>query len=186
MSISKLAASAVSGSLEATVALAAANFDFSLVKIEAPTEYRELGLSLSKKRSTEAEEGELHVTARKLSALFADVLPKTPNLYRVYGRRVSEIARSERYHPNTNQHYGMFADHLGADGTSIWAAATSGETAIALHLLACMLARIWPRNEAISIWVEFVEERKRIINSSEQESIFGILAVQSSRVGLSR
>ena len=186
MSLGKVSASAVSGSLETTVALAAANFDFSLLKIEAPKEYRELGLSLSKKRSTEAEEGELHVTARKLSALFADVMPKTPSLYRVYGLRVSEIAKSELYHPNTNQHYGMFAEHLGADGTSIWAAATSGEMAIGLHLLGCMLARMWSQAEAVSIWVEFVEERRRVINNSEKEGIFGILAMQSSRVSLSR
>ncbi|KAF2236088.1 hypothetical protein EV356DRAFT_558541 [Viridothelium virens] len=133
------------------------------------------------KRSTEAEEGEVHVTARKLSALFADTIPKTPNLYRAYGLRASEIAQSRVNRPSSTKHYGMFADHLGADGTSLWAAATSGETAIALHLLACMLARIWSHAEAVSIWVEFFEERKPKLNSSEQEGLLGILAMQSSR-----
>ncbi|KAL9089296.1 MAG: hypothetical protein Q9165_005864 [Trypethelium subeluteriae] len=186
MSLGKVTASAASGSFEATLALAAVNIDFSLIKIEAPKEYRDLGLALSKKRNTEAENGEVHVTARRLGALFADTIPKTPNLYRAYGLRASEIAKSGVSHPSSAKHYGMFADHLGADGTSIWAAATSGETAIALHLLACMLARIWSHAEAVSIWVEILEERKRIVNSSEQEGILGILALQTSRVSLSR
>jgi hypothetical protein len=34
---------------------------------------------------------------------------------------------------------GIFSDFTGADGTSIWAAATSGSGAISVHLLACML-----------------------------------------------
>lgn len=52
----------------------------------------------------------------------------------------------------------MFASHLGADSTSIWAAVTSGPGAIAVHLLACMLARLFTDLEAISVWVELVEE----------------------------
>jgi hypothetical protein len=50
---------------------------------------------------------------------------------------------------------------MGADGTTIWAAATSGKGAIAVHLLACMLARIWTGPEATSIWVELVAQRKQ-------------------------
>lgn len=50
----------------------------------------------------------------------------------------------------------MFADHVGADGTSLWAAATSGKSTITVHLLGCMIARIWKAAEAVSIWTELV------------------------------
>ena len=69
---------------------------------------------------------------------------------------------------------------MGIDGTSIWAAATSGRGAIAVHLLACMLARIWSGSEATSIWVELVEKRK-IELSQENISDFyhpGLVAAQ--------
>lgn len=186
MSIGRVVPSAISGSYEATIALAAANFDFSLVKIEAPVEYQGLGLSLSNKRSNEAEDGQIHVTARKLGALFADTIPRTPELYHAYGLRASEIAKSEPDNPKGTKREGMFADHLGVDGTSIWAAATSGETAIALHLLACLLARMWSHAEAVSIWVEFIEERKRVISRPNQQDVLNVLALQSSRISLSR
>ncbi|KAK0510803.1 hypothetical protein JMJ35_006355 [Cladonia borealis] len=186
MSTGRVVPSAISGSFEATIALAAANFDFSLVKIEAPTEYQGLGLSLSNKRSNEAEDGQIHVTARKLGALFADAIPRTTELYHAYGLRASEIAKSEPDNPKGTKRDGMFADHLGADGTSIWAAATSGETAIALHLLACLLARMWSHAEAVSIWVEFIEERKRVISRPNQQDVLSVLALQSSRISLSR
>ncbi|KAI0875888.1 hypothetical protein GGS24DRAFT_499330 [Hypoxylon argillaceum] len=56
--------------------------------------------------------------------------------------------------------------YTGVDATSIWAAATSAEHAkggaIHVHLLACILT-IWEPAEAISIWVELVEERRRVI-----------------------
>jgi hypothetical protein len=57
----------------------------------------------------------------------------------------------------------MFEDFTGADATSIWAAATSGQTAISVHLLACMLARVWPPGEAVSIWMELVNGQQREI-----------------------
>ena len=57
---------------EAAFALAHINFDFSLVKMEAPQEIQQLGKSLSYKRRTEAEDGATHAIARKLGALFAD------------------------------------------------------------------------------------------------------------------
>ncbi|ROV88482.1 hypothetical protein VPNG_10361 [Cytospora leucostoma] len=57
----------------------------------------------------------------------------------------------------------MFAAHAGIDGTSIWAAATSSPTALHVQLLACMLARVWPANDATSIWVELVEGRRKEI-----------------------
>lgn len=62
--------------------------------------------------------------------------------------------------------FGVFASQVGVDATSIWAAATSGHGTIRVHLLACLLARIWEASEATSIWVEMVQERKRSIESS--------------------
>jgi hypothetical protein len=64
----------------------------------------------------------------------------------------------------------MFSAHAGPDGTSIWAAATSGQGAVAMHLLACMLARMWKSHEATSIWVELVEQRKQEINQGYQNT----------------
>ena len=52
--------------------------------------------------------------------------------YRNRGAGISE--------PPGSKSDGPFADHVGADSTTIWAAATSGTEAIAVHLLACMHA----------------------------------------------
>ncbi|KAF2194073.1 hypothetical protein K469DRAFT_727501 [Zopfia rhizophila CBS 207.26] len=161
MSIGRLTTSAFSGAIENTLALAHLNSDFSLVKIQAPAEYQELGLSLSKHRSEDAENGISHVTARKLGALFEELVPKTPNLFKAYGLRASKVIKDPKLNPRGSREHGIFADHIGADGTTIWAAATSGSAAIAAHLLACMLARMWPPAEATSIWAELVAERKR-------------------------
>ena len=60
--------------------------------------------------------------------------------------------------------HGAFADYIGADGTSILAAATSGDGAVTMHLLACLLARMWKRSQAISIWQELVQQRKSILS----------------------
>jgi hypothetical protein len=60
MSISKLSASWLSGHNENTLALANLNFDFALFKVEAPTEYQELGKALSPTRRKIAEDGDLH------------------------------------------------------------------------------------------------------------------------------
>lgn len=47
---------------------------------------------------------------------------------------------------------GPFARYTGVDGVSLWAAATSGAGAVAIHLLACMIARQgWSLAEATSI-----------------------------------
>ena len=43
-----------------TLALANLNLDFSFVKIEAPTEYRQLGVVLAKSKRSAAEVGEAH------------------------------------------------------------------------------------------------------------------------------
>ena len=76
MSISRFTASLASGHNENTVALANINFDFSLIRVEAPTEYQALGASLSNKRRNEAEAGTQHITARKLGALFEQIPPR--------------------------------------------------------------------------------------------------------------
>ncbi len=46
MSFGRLTAAVLSGTIDTTVALASLNFDFSLVEVEAPSEYKELGVSL--------------------------------------------------------------------------------------------------------------------------------------------
>ena len=148
---------------ENTLALANINFDFSLFRVEAPLEFRALGANLSANRRREAETGTPHRTARKLGALFEGVLPHVPELARAYGRRVSDISSDRLCNPRENGEGGPFAAHMGADGTAIWAAATSGPGAIPVLMLACMLARIWPAAEATSIWVEIVACRRHEI-----------------------
>ena len=70
-----------------------------------------------------------------------------------------------------------FGDNIGIDGTSIWAAATSGTEALCVQLLACILARFWPPNEATSIWVEIVESRKSELLSSNGDFDFPEISV---------
>ena len=159
--VGKVQASLASGSQETTVALANLNVDFSLLKVEAPAEYRELGSALAPWRRSVAEAGMAHTTARRLGSLFQTVLPDTPNLIRAYGQRASELALSPEVNPKGSEDHGPFRDYVGADGTSIWAAATSGSAAIAAHLLACIIAFHWPVAKAVAIWVELVKERKR-------------------------
>ncbi|OBT67776.1 hypothetical protein VE03_03499 [Pseudogymnoascus sp. 23342-1-I1] len=163
-SVGRIQANLVSANSDVTAALLNINFDFAVVKLAAPAEFHELGQSLSSSRRVEAEEGKLHSTARKLGALFEPLLPETPELLRCYGLRASEIA-SKCKQAHTIDH-GFFHGQAGVDASSIWAAATSGEAAIRVHLLACMLARIWNGPEAISIWVEIVEGRKREIDAA--------------------
>jgi hypothetical protein len=178
-SISKFSTALLSVPNEVTVAAANFNLNFSLMKVEAPPEFHGLRDALSHRRRHEAEEGLPHVTARCLGALFESVIPTTPSLTTAYGKRASEISKSTKV---AQPHAGMFADRAGADGTSIWAAATSGQHAIAMHLLACMLARIWKPTEATSIWVELVERRKQEIfkayNASTATGIPSIMAAQ--------
>ena len=146
---------------DTTFALANSNIEFSLVRIEASAEYKGLGAALSNRRRSAAEYGTSHRTARKLGALFEQILPSTPSLFKAYCLRASEIAQSPLVNPKGSQAYGPFAEHIGVDGTNIWAAATSGKGAVAIHLLACMLARLWPASEAIAIWEQILEERKK-------------------------
>ena len=159
-SISKIQNALVSATQETTLTLANLNFDFSLVKVEAPIEYKGVGAALSHRSRHTAENGSIHVTARRLGSLFESILPPTPNLVRSYGRRASDISTSQSMNPRTAKAYGPFQEYVGVDGTSIWAAATSSSCAVAVHLLACMLARLWPRAESISIWEELIAEQR--------------------------
>jgi hypothetical protein len=170
-SIGKFTAALTSVSNEVTVAAANFNIDFTLMKIEAPQEYQGLGTALSTGRREQAESGTAHTTARKLGALFEHIIPHTPKLYGAYGQRASEIAKSQSANSASTQ-IGPFSAHVGLDGTSIWAAATSGKRAIAIHLLACMLGKIWKGPEAISVWVELVARRKSQILSELDQSSF--------------
>lgn len=181
MAISRLQASLAAATNEVTVAAANINFDFTLVKCEAPKEYQGLGNALSAVRKERAETGTAHITARRLGALFEDVCPPTPLLVKAYGSRVSEIAEEakKKYGKDTK---GIFADHAGIDGTSIWAAATSSTAALHVQLLACMLARAWDPPEATSAWVELVKERKKDIAlrfENEEEIRYSTLTAAS-------
>jgi hypothetical protein len=162
MAVGRLQAALAAATSEVTVAAANLNFDFTLVKYEAPKEYQALGTVLSSKRKDNAEYGSSHVTARRLGALFEGVCPPASSLLEAYGTRASEIAKASK---STSDPYvnTLFAEHIGIDGTSIWAAATSSKAALHVHLLACMLARMWTASEAVAIWVELVSERKRDI-----------------------
>jgi hypothetical protein len=162
----RLIATPASATIDTTIALANLNFDFSLCKVEPQPEFRGIGSSLSPVRRHEAENGPTHVTARKLGALFEPLLPSTTALAKAYGLRATEIIQKSKIEKEVQPSLGVFASQVGVDGTSIWAAATSGHGTIRVHLLACMLARIWEAAEATSIWVEIVQERKRDIAST--------------------
>ena len=170
MAISKLQASLAAVTNELTVAAANIKFDFTLVKCEAPKEYRALGENLSTERKNEAETGMIHITAQRLGALFEGVCPPTPNLVKAYGTRVSEI--SEAVKEKFESHHAkdtIFSAQAGIDGASIWAAATSSTTALHIRLLACILARVWTGPEATAAWVELVKERRKEIAFRFQE-----------------
>lgn len=157
-SIGRFAFAGVSTAVEVTNALASINVDFSLVKIDPPQEFRDVGQILGPKRRDTAEDGTLHITARRLGAVFESILPQTPQLIKSYGLRASEIARSSV--ENSPPTKGIFAQQTGIDAASIWAGATSGSGAIQVHLLACMLARMWTGPEATSIWAELLNCRR--------------------------
>jgi len=168
-SIGKFVTALCSSTQEASFALASLNFDFSLIKVDASAEFQGLGAALTSRRRGTAEDGPAHITARKLSALFDQLIPPVPNLIKSYGIRASEIASAPGVNPKGTKDDGFLADHVGADGTTIWAAATSGKSAVAIHLLACLLARIWSGPQAVAIWVELVAERKKELRAGESE-----------------
>ncbi|KAI0147171.1 hypothetical protein GGR57DRAFT_493955 [Xylariaceae sp. FL1272] len=187
-SLGKLTTAFLQASQETTLTLANLNFNFALIKYDAPEEYRTLGESLSTRRKIAAEDGSIHIAARKLAALFQSIIPHVPNLIQAYGVRASEIAALSDLNPRGNARQGMFADHVGADGTSIWASATSGKDAVTMHLLACMLARIWQREQAVAIWTELVEQRKAFLHTTVAENgePFQLSDLAASRIELSR
>lgn len=179
--ISQFNAALVTALQENSIALANLNFDFSLYKVEAPTEYRALGTCLSEERRRLAESGSYHVTARKLGAIFRSKIPAVPNLIRAYGERVSEIAKTMVNAEDARNHT-LFAEKIGIDGTAIWAAATSGNDALCVQLLACMLARFWSPQEAISIWAEILDLRKQELSSKARDYDFPELAAMEANV----
>lgn len=169
-SISKVVPSAANFSLGVAPALANLNFDFSLYKVQAPKEFEGVGSALSTFRREEAENGIPHTIARKLGALFERLLPSTPGLTRAYGQRASEISQTASKALPSRSKYGVFSSRVGTDATSIWAAATSGGGAIAVHLLACLLARMWDGSEATAIWVQLVRCRQEAIFASFEKN----------------
>jgi hypothetical protein len=92
--------------------LATLDVDFTLFKLEAPKEFNTVGATISESRKSDAEGGPLHRTARKLGALFGDLVPSTPALYKAYGARVSEIAQNRTVNPQERR--GIFARNIGA------------------------------------------------------------------------
>ncbi|KIA75569.1 hypothetical protein HK57_00672 [Aspergillus ustus] len=167
-SIQRIAASAVQAVAEASFSLFHANIDVSLVKYEVPAELLPLGDRLSKQRRQVAEQGSFNIFARRLGFLFEEVLPNVPALLKAYGTRASEIACEMDATDNVPKSIveGIFGPHLGVDSTSIWAAANIGTSALLMHLLACMLARIWSSQEATAIWTELIEARRQKIKES--------------------
>jgi hypothetical protein len=158
--ISKFIASAASVQNELQLAVASLNLDFTLVRLEAPKEFSGVNQSLTEYRRENAESGALHRTARKLGALFDGVPPQCPELLAAYGKRVSEICDAQNIDPKERARHGIFSRFAGADSASLWAAATSGTNAIAVHLLACMIAEVFEDVQAVSIWWELIERRK--------------------------
>ncbi|KAI1380190.1 hypothetical protein F4677DRAFT_462990 [Hypoxylon crocopeplum] len=159
-SFGKIQNSVASFSNENTAALINVNIDFSLFRCQPLAEFLAVGSALSVQRKEEAESGQTHKTACTLGFLFHEKLPDTSSLFKAYGLRASEIISRSDINPQGTTGDGPFKDYIGANGTSIWAAATSGEASIAVHLLACMLARAFDAKSATSIWVEIVRERR--------------------------
>ncbi|KAJ5170054.1 uncharacterized protein N7500_002837 [Penicillium coprophilum] len=155
---------------ESNIALAHLNFDFSLVKCEAPAELQLLGKQLSRSRRQSAEDGSFHILARRLGVLFDDVLPDVPVLLEAYGTRASQIVQEMTQKTEIPKVVvdGFFGSHLGIDSTTIWASATSGKSVLRMHLLACMLARIWSPQEATAIWADLVSHRQTAIKNKAQ------------------
>ena len=186
-SLSSIANSIFSATSENTLALAALKFDFSLMKVEAPAEFTSLGSALTSKRRSDAEDGPVHKSARKLGALFEQLIPSTPKLITAYGLRTSEIIEMPGVNPSGSNTHGPFASFVGADGTAMWAAATSGISALGVYLLSCLLARAWDSKESISIWVELVDVRRREIEEAFRENhLVSESSLLSTRQDISR
>ncbi|KAI4151601.1 MAG: hypothetical protein LQ340_003409 [Diploschistes diacapsis] len=185
--LKQISSSLFTASNENTLALANLKFDFALLKVEAPKEFSPLGSALCERRKTEAEDGNSHKTARKLGALFEQMIPNTPKLISAYGQRVSEIMDMPGVNPEGLSSHGPFRTYVGADATALWAAATSGIPALAMYLLASQLASEWDHKEAVSIWVELVAERKKeIMDGCHENHMITESSLFSSRQDISR
>ncbi|EEU45279.1 uncharacterized protein NECHADRAFT_80807 [Fusarium vanettenii 77-13-4] len=164
--VNKLVASLASAQNEVSLAAANLNLDFTLIRLEAPKEFRGVDNSLSDVRRDNAERGSLHRTARKLGALFDGVPPPAEHLLSAYGKRVSEICERKHIDPKERARHGIFSQFVGPDSASLWAAATSGTNAIAIHLLASMIAGVFDSAESIALWLQLIEKRKAEIEST--------------------
>lgn len=171
LSLGKIQAALASATSEVTIAAANINFDFAVFKYDAPAEYQPLSTALTSQRRENAEFGDIHVTARRLATLFEGVCPSTPKLLKAYGTRASQICRTEDG-ISAKSKSSLFGQYLGVDATSIWAAATSSRSgsAVHIHLLACLLARIWSHSEAVSIWDQIVSCRREEITHKFMDS----------------
>ncbi|OCK74985.1 hypothetical protein K432DRAFT_467647 [Lepidopterella palustris CBS 459.81] len=127
MSLPQIKGSVMSNQLEVNPSLIGVHIDFSILKVQPPNEYRDLGKSL-------------------------------------------EIANSPTFNPKGAAQHGLFANEIGADGTSIWAAATSSSSAIAVHLLA-----------SISIWMELISARKQTLATSGKPIDFAASGISLTR-----
>ncbi len=130
---------------DTTVGLMNINLDVALFKCQPPVEYTQVGQTISKRRKKSAEEGSLHMTARKLAELFSNILPKTRNVLQAYGKRVSEVTSDSSVNPRGSQlKDGIFSSYTGIDSAGIWAAATSeGARHFCISWLACLLSHLY-------------------------------------------
>ncbi|KAK2012149.1 hypothetical protein LZ32DRAFT_678456 [Colletotrichum eremochloae] len=157
--------SLLSNKNEFSPALVNINLDISLFRCNPAAEFLRVGSALTSWRKKEAEDGHLHKTACRLGFLFSEILPDTPELLKAFGTRASEILDSPNINPQGTAEDGPFRDFIGADGTCIWAAATSTAASIGVYLLACILARAWDAKTATSLWVELIRDRKAQVQS---------------------
>lgn len=188
MALGRITTSLLAGVIDTTVSLATLNADFSLVRVTVPKEYDVVGNCLSRKRRDDAEEGPFHQATRRLGALFGDLAPSTPHLIRAYGLRVSEIISHPGVNPAGTMADGPFREFVGADATSIWAAATSGIASLAILLLSCLLARKFsdPRI-SVALWVELVAKRKEEIRFAfENDEMMSEASMVAARQQISR
>lgn len=171
-SIPNLSGSIIAANNQNIAGLVNINLDVSLVRCNPPVEFSPIGPALSLQRRKEAEGGQQHKLACRLGFLFNDIVPETPKLIKAFGTRVSDILRRPGVNPQGTDEDGPFRNFVGADGTSLWAAATSNSASSSVYLLACMLARAWDSKQATAIWVELVHDRKRQVEARlEQNSI---------------
>jgi len=186
MDVANFGVSALSHTAQANVGLATLNLDFSLIKLEPPAEFKSLGNELNPTRKQAAEDGIPHVTARKLGALLQSCVPQTPHLIRAYGLRSVEIAKCRKVNPKGSSSDGPFAEHVGIEGTGIWAAATSGAHVIPVYLLACMIARMFNTAEATAVWDELVFVRKKDLAAVAEVDPAYEQSMLASRVSIPR